>query len=90
MRTLVCSSAAALLALPAQAASSHARPYSAARHVASRDLPNGGNGGFLTGPWRQGTPMDNDPIWRRGFYQGNDPDQGIRFDLMRDGRNYSH
>jgi hypothetical protein len=53
-------------------------------------LPNGGSGGFSTGPYHHGTPMDRNPIWRGGYYQGNDPDQNIRLQLMRDGRNYVH
>jgi hypothetical protein len=72
--------ATAALALPAQAA--HYRHHSAAPLV--------GNGGFGTGPYVQGEPTDHRAIWRNGYYQGNDPDQGIRFDLMRDGRNYAH
>jgi hypothetical protein len=49
-----------------------------------------GSGGYFTGPNYQGTPMDRAPIWRSGYYQGNDPDQNIRLQLMRDGRNYGN
>ena len=32
----------------------------------------------------QGAPTDHLPIWRYGYYQGNDPDNFIRSQLMRD------
>jgi hypothetical protein len=35
-------------------------------------------------PYWQGEPMDRLPIWRYGYYQGNDPDQFIRSQMMRD------
>jgi len=35
-------------------------------------------------PYWQGTPTDRLPIWRYGYYQGNDPDNFIRSQLMRD------
>jgi len=63
--------AAAILALTAEAAST--RQY---RHYAS--------GGYGTRPYWQGTPTDRLPIWRYGYYQGNDPDNFIRSQLMRD------
>jgi hypothetical protein len=74
-----------MLGLPAQAAVNHGHH--------ARLAPYGGDtrsGGFGTGPYWQGEPADHRSIWRYGYYQGNDPDQGIRFDLMRDGRNYAH
>jgi hypothetical protein len=74
-----------VLAVPAQAAVHHG-------HYA-RLAPYAGDtrsGGFGTGPYWQGEATDHRPIWRYGYYQGNDPDQGIRFELMRDGRNYVH
>jgi hypothetical protein len=43
-----------------------------------------GSGGFGTGPYWQGEPTDRLPIWRHGYYQGNDPDQFIRSQMMRD------
>jgi len=46
-----------------------------------------GSGGYGTGPYWQGTPTDRLPIWRYGYYQGNDPDQFIRSQIMRDPRN---
>ena len=51
-------------------------------------LPNG----EVYSAWHsdQGTPMDRLPIWRRGYYQGNDPDSRIRFNLMRDGRGHAY
>ena len=36
-----------------------------------------GSKGYGTGPYYQGTPTDRLPIWRNGYYQGNDPDQFI-------------
>jgi hypothetical protein len=46
-----------------------------------------GSGGFGTGPYWQGEPTDRLPIWRYGYYQGNDPDQFIRGQIMRDPTN---
>jgi hypothetical protein len=34
----------------------------------------------------QGSLSDNLPIWRRGYYQGDDPDHFIRSQLMRNPR----
>jgi hypothetical protein len=43
------------------------------------------NRGHLhTHPYWQGEPTDRLPIWRYGYYQGNDPDQFIRSQMMRD------
>jgi hypothetical protein len=39
---------------------------------------------FRTHPYWQGEPTDRLPIWRYGYYQGNDPDQFIRSQMMRD------
>jgi len=92
MRSLIIPAAAVVLAtatlsLPAQAASQY-RHYAHHRLPYAHTLP--GSGGFGTGPYWQGEPTDHRSIWRNGYYQGNDPDPGIRFDLMRDGRNYAH
>ena len=81
MRHLMYPTAAAVLAtvflsLPAQAA--HARHQFYARGLGT------GAGGFGTGPYWQGEPTDRLPIWRYGYYQGNDPDQFIRNQIMRD------
>jgi len=46
-----------------------------------------GFGGWGTGPYWQGEPTDRLPIWRYGYYQGNDPDNRIRQQLMRDPTN---
>lgn len=46
-----------------------------------------GSGGRGDGPNWQGSLTDNLPIWRHGYYQGDDPDQFIRGQLMRDPRN---
>ena len=75
--------ATAILALPVQAASHH-RNHAA--YVGYHGLSN--SGGFGTGPYWQGTPTGHRPIWRYGYYQGDDPDSGIRFDLIRDPRNF--
>jgi hypothetical protein len=62
--------AAAIVALTAEAAST--RPY--------RPAPSA----YGARPYWQGTPTDRLPIWRYGYYQGNDPDNFIRSQLMRD------
>jgi hypothetical protein len=95
---LAAASAALCLALPSEAATKarHRTAPALSGAYAGVVIPDlrtdlrRGNGGFQTGPYRQGVPGDNLPIWRRGFYQGNDPDQNIRLQLMRDPRNYAH
>jgi hypothetical protein len=78
--------ATAFLALPAEAASHrHHRHYSPSLDSAyGATGPVSGFGGYGTGPYWQGEPTDNLPIWRYGYYQGNDPDPFIRSQLMRD------
>jgi hypothetical protein len=49
-----------------------------------------GSGGWAAGPNWQGMPTDHLPIWRYGHLQGNDPDQFIRLQLMRDPTNDVH
>jgi hypothetical protein len=61
----------AILALSAEAAS----PWYYRHYVP---------GGYYTHPYWQGEPTDRFPIWRYGYYQGNDPDNFIRLQLMRD------
>ncbi len=39
---------------------------------------------FHAHPYWQGEPTDRRPIWRYGYYQGNDPDRFIRGQIMRD------
>jgi hypothetical protein len=83
MRLLIYSAAAAALStafasLPAQAQHYHHQLYAHER---------GFSGGFGTGPYWQGEPADHRPIWRYGYYQGNDPDQFIRSQIMRDPTN---
>ena len=97
LSTLALTTAATMLcaAYAAQAATSlqHRIPAPLRTAYAGVDLRTdlrNGNGGFNTGPYRQGAPGDRLPIWRRGYYQGNDPDQFIRLQLMRDPRNYTH
>jgi hypothetical protein len=68
------------LSLPAQAAH-HRNQFYAYRGIDAR------SGGFGAGPYWQGEPTDRRPIWRYGWYQGNDPDQFIRFQIMRDPTN---
>jgi hypothetical protein len=46
--------------------------------------PARGERGPGNGPYWQGEPTDHLPIWRYGYYQGNDPDNFIRGQLMRD------
>jgi hypothetical protein len=46
--------------------------------------PNGSYPGPGNGPVWQGEPGDHLPIWRYGYYLGNDPDPRIRLELMRD------
>jgi hypothetical protein len=74
--------AAIFMTLPSQAANyrhfTHPGPYDG-RYADSK--------GYGTGPFYQGTPNDRLPIWRNGYYQGNDPDQFIRGQIMRDPTN---
>jgi hypothetical protein len=80
MRILIYPAAAAamlatvLLTLPAEAA--HYRTHFYAYHE-----------GFGARPYWQGEPTDHRPIWRFGYYQGNDPDRFIRGQIMRDPTN---
>jgi hypothetical protein len=80
--------ATGLLALPADAAYYR---YSSRAPAYNTVPPNTGyyvgNGGFGSGPYWQGEPTDWLPIWRNGYYQGNDPDQFIRSQIMRDPTN---
>ena len=62
-----------LLALPAEAAHHH-------RYGGGLGLVSGG---YSARHYTQGTPSHG-PIWRYGYYQGNDPDPFIRSQLMRD------
>jgi hypothetical protein len=82
MRLLMYPAAAAALStvfmsLPAQARLHH-------RHQPDGHVSVVGSGGFGTGPFWQGEPTDRLPIWRYGFYQGNDPDAFIRGQIIRD------
>jgi len=70
--------AAAFLTVPARA--THYRTHFYAHHGKSGT----GSDGFGTRPYWQGEPTDRLPIWRYGYYQGNDPDQFIRSQMMRD------
>ena len=45
------------------------------------------HGGLGARPYWQGEPTDHRPIWRFGYYQGNDPDRFIRGQIMRDPTN---
>jgi hypothetical protein len=94
MRLLILSAASAALAavisiFPAEAASHwHHRHYPSRLNGAYGAAgPVSGFGGYGTGPYWQGEPTDNLPIWRYGYYQGNDPDPFIRSQLMRDPKN---
>jgi len=46
--------------------------------------PARGSPGPGNGPNWQGEPTDHNSVWRRGYYRGNDPDNAIRLQLMRD------
>jgi hypothetical protein len=70
--------ATAALAVPAQA--KHDRDRFDASH--GRFAP--GSDGFGSRPYWQGAPSNHLPIWRWGYYQGNDPDPFIRSQMMRD------
>jgi hypothetical protein len=74
--------ATVFLALPAQAV--HYRNYSYPHLYVDE---HSGSKGYGAGPYWQGEPTDRLPIWRHGYYQGNDPDQFIRSQLMRDPTN---
>jgi hypothetical protein len=82
---------AALLVSPAMATSA-SRHHNTIYHYTApaRGYLPGGPYGYTppnqptTGPYWQGEPTDRLPIWRYGYYQGNDPDQFIRSQMMRD------
>jgi hypothetical protein len=42
---------------------------------------------FHAHPYWQGEPINRLPIWRYGYYQGNDPDPFVRGQIMRDPTN---
>jgi hypothetical protein len=93
MRTLISVATAALavavISVPAYAASHHRYlPQSLEGAYGSAQSAEPGSLGFGTGPYWQGEPTDRQPIWRYGYYQGNDPDNFIRSQLMRDPRSY--
>jgi hypothetical protein len=46
--------------------------------------PARGDPGPGNGPVWQGEPTDRESVWRRSHYRGNDPDNRIRQQLMRD------
>jgi hypothetical protein len=46
--------------------------------------PARGDPGWGNGPYWQGEPADRLPIWRHNHYRGNDPDNRVRQQLMRD------
>jgi len=71
---------AVFMSLPAQASERHPHQVSASRLGID-------SGGFGTGPYWQGEAADRLPIWRYGFYQGNDPDPFIRGQIIRDPTN---
>ena len=75
MRLLTWSAASAVLATVTLALSAEAASARVYRHY----VPS--YGGW---PYWQGEPTDRLPIWRYGHYQGNDPDNFIRSQLMRD------
>ena len=70
---------AVFMSLPAQAGQHHRHQLYGRLGIDS--------GGFGTGPYWQGEPTDRLPIWRYGYYQGNDPDPFIRGQIVRDPTN---
>ena len=46
--------------------------------------PARGSPGPGNGPEWKGYPSDHNTVWRNGRYRGNDPDENIRRQLMRD------
>jgi hypothetical protein len=71
----------ALLAAAAVGAITHTLPAQAvSAQLHGHYVPNR----YAGHPYWQGTPTDRLPIWRHGYYQGNDPDNFIRLQLMRD------
>ena len=76
MRLLLVTTAAAVFGMFILALSTAAASPWYYRHYVS--------GGYHTHPYWQGEPTDRLPIWRYGYYQGNDPDNFIRLQLMRD------
>jgi hypothetical protein len=77
---------AAALAVGFVSNSAQAAPL---RHSGKLGL-GAGSGGWAAGPYWQGEPTDRRAIWRYGHLQGNDPDQFIRYQLMRDPTNDAH
>lgn len=88
--TLAVALATAVLDLPAEAVSGlhhgHREPGLHDTNPATGSVS--GVDGYGTGPFWQGEPTDNLPIWRYGYYQGTDPDPFIRSQLMRDPTNH--
>ena len=84
MRYFMHTATAAALAAILMAHSSQAANY---RNSGRPQLYDGqylGSKAYANRPYFQGTPNDRLPIWRNGYYQGNDPDQFIRSQIMRD------
>ena len=88
-KTLALVALCTVVAAPAFAASSghHRHEPSGLVGASGAAGPASGVDGYGRGPYWQGEPTDNLPIWRYGYYQGNDPDQFIRSQLMRDPTN---
>jgi hypothetical protein len=86
MRLLIYPTAAAVLAIAFMSASAQALQGPRLGKLGAGN----GSGGWATGPHWQGLPTDHRPIWRYGHLQGNDPDQFIRLQLMRDPTNDVH
>jgi hypothetical protein len=79
----------AIMSYPAEAASASHHWHHVPSLSGGTAAPVQGCCGYGTGPYWQGEPTDNLPIWRNGYYQGNDPDPFIRSQLMRDPTNHS-
>jgi hypothetical protein len=86
--TLAAALAAVTLTSPAAASVRHHRHHTSIPGEAQEAATVAGFPGYGTGPYWQGEPTDNLPIWRYGYYQGTDPDPFIRSQLMRDPTNH--
>jgi hypothetical protein len=80
LSTAVAATLVAAALAPLQASAQWVDRYgSTLDYNAARGSPGPGNG-----PEWQGYPSDHNSVWRNGRYRGNDPDNNIRHQLMRD------
>jgi hypothetical protein len=93
LTTVAAALATAVLSLPAQASSvrhswRHLPQFNDDTYGDAGSVSGSRSYGYGTGPYWQGEPTDNLPIWRYGYYQGTDSDPFIRSQLMRDPTNH--